>query len=297
MDIGRIEYIATAIIAIIILAAGFTAIKESIIKIINKEEANYSIIVLIIIAITVVVKLVFGRYVKKIGHKINSGSLIGSGSDAIFDAVVSFSTIIAAIISMVWHISLEGFLGIIIGIFIIRASVEMLKETLNNVIGTRIDNSITNKIKEVINGFDEVQGTYDLILHNYGPTQMIGSAHIEVDDDMTAKEIHSLTRKIAEKVYNEFGIVLTIGIYATNTNDEKTADIKKRLNEIIKKYESILQIHGFYVDEKNSVIMFDLMIDFNEKNAEEIKENVISEIEKEYPEYEYYAIIDKDFSD
>ena len=211
---GRIEYIASAIIAIIILTAGITAIKESAMKIIEPEEANYSIASLIIVAVAVVVKFIFGKYVKGIGNKINSGSLVASGSDAIFDSVLSLSTFVAAIISMVWHISLEGFLGIIIGLFIIRASIEMLKETLNSVIGTRVDNELSKKIKETINSFEEVQGTYDLILHNYGPTQMIGSVHIQVDDEMTAKEIHALTRTIEGKVYTELGIILTIGILA-----------------------------------------------------------------------------------
>lgn len=223
--------------------------------------------------------------------------MVASGSDAIFDSVLSLSTFVAAIISLIWHVSLEGFLGIIIGIFIIKSSIEMLKETINSVIGTRIDNELAKKIKETINGFEEVQGVYDLILHNYGPTKMIGSVHIQVDDNMTAKQIHSLTRTIETKVYKELGIILTIGIYASNTNDEKTAKIKNELDRIIKKYESILQLHGFYVDTKTNMIMFDLIIDFNEKNAEEIRDKVIAEITEKYPEYKYFAVIDKDFSD
>lgn len=196
-----------------------------------------------------------------------------------------------------WHISLEGFLGIIIGIFIIKSSIEMLKETLNSVIGTRIDNELSKKIKETINEFNEVNGVYDLILHNYGPTQMIGSVHIEVDENMTAKEIHGLTKTIETKVYNELGIILTIGIYASNTTDEETAKIKKELEKIIKKYETILQLHGFYVDTKTNTIMFDLIIDFKEENAKDVRDKVIKEISEKYPEYKYSAIIDKDFSD
>ncbi len=222
---------------------------------------------------------------------------MASGTDAIFDSVLSLSTLIAAIISILWHISLEGFLGIIIGIFIIKSSIEMLKETLNSVIGTRVDEELSKKLKETIKEFNEVEGVYDLILHNYGPTQMIGSVHIQVDDEMTAKEIHRLTRTIEGKVFKELGIILTIGIYASNTSDEKTAKIKNELEEIIKKYKTILQLHGFYLDTVNNTIMFDLIIDFNEKNAKEVKNKVIEEISEKYPEYNYSAIIDKDFSD
>ena len=293
----RIEYISSAIIGIIVLVAGVTAIKESLEKIIVPEEANYSIETLIIIAVAVIIKFIFGRYVKKIGEKINSGSLIASGSDAIFDSVLSLSTFIAAIISLIWHISLEGFLGIIIGAFIIKSSIEMIKDTLSDVIGTRIDNELARKIKDIINNFEEVQGTYDLILHNYGPTKMIGSVHIQVDDNMTAKEIHGLTKEIEGKVYLELGIILTIGIYASNTDDEKTAKIKDELINIVKKFESIIQLHGFYVDTKTKNIMFDLIIDFKDKNAEETRDKVITEIKEKYPEYKYFAVIDRDFSD
>ena len=173
----------------------------------------------------------------------------------------------------------------------------MLKETLNSVIGVRVDNNLAKQIKETINNFEEVQGTYDLILHNYGPTQMIGSVHIQVDDEMSAKQIHALTRTIEGKVYEELGIILTIGIYASNTNDEETAQIKKELDEIIKEYDTILQLHGFYVDTKTSTIMFDLMIDFKEQHAEELRDKVIAKITEKYPQYKYHAIIDKDFSD
>ena len=211
--------------------------------------------------------------------------------------MLSFSTFVAAVVSIIWHVSLEGFLGIIIGIFIVKSSIDMLKETVNSVIGTRIDNGLAKQIKETINSFEEVQGAYDLILHSYGPTKMIGSVHIQVDDNMTAKQIHVLTRTIETKVYTELGIILTIGIYASNTSDEKTIKIKNELDEIIKKYESILQLHGFYVDTKNSTIMFDLIIDLKEKDEEKIRDKVIAEISEKYPEYKYFAVIDKDFSD
>ena len=173
----------------------------------------------------------------------------------------------------------------------------MLKETVNSVIGTRIDNDLAKQIKDIITEFEEVQGAYDLILHSYGPTKIIGAVHIQVDDNMTAKQIHALTRTIETKIYTELGIILTIGIYASNTSDEENVKIKSELEKIIKKYESILQLHGFYVNTKNSTIMFDLIIDFNEKNAEKIRDNVIYEISQKYPEYKYFAIIDKDFSD
>lgn len=294
---GRIEYFSSIIIAVIVLIAGVTSFKESFEKILTPETADYSIASLIIVAVAVVVKFVFGRYVKNVGQKINSQSLIASGTDAFMDSILSFSTLVAAIISLVWHVSLEGYLGVIISIIIIKSSIEILKETLDTIIGNRADPELTEKIKERINSFKEVEGSYDLTLHNYGPSQIIGSVHIQVDDNMTAKEIHKLSRMIQMSIISEFGITLTIGIYASNTSDGEFANIKKELDEIISKYDEILQLHGFYVDTDTKLITFDLIIDFKCKNPKEIRDEVVKEIKQKYPKYNYMAILDNDYSE
>ena len=294
---GRIEYFASLIIAVIVLVAGVTSGKESIEKIINPTKADYTTASLIIVAVAVVVKFFFGRYVKNVGEKIDSQSLIASGTDAFMDSILSLSTFIAAIISMIWGISLEGYLGFVISVIIVKSSFEIMKETLNSIIGSRADSELTQKLREKVNKFEEVQGVYDITLHNYGPSQIMGSLHIQVDDNMTAKEIHKLTRKIQMQIYEELGTVLTIGIYASNNSDEKYVKIKNELARIIQNHKEILQMHGFYVDEENKTISFDLIIDFKAESKEKVKDEVVKEIKEKYPEYNYYVILDTDFSD
>lgn len=293
---GRIEYFASIIIAIIVLIAGVTSFKESFDKIINPIQANYNIPSIIVIVVAVFVKYFFGNYVKSEGNKLNSGSLIASGTDAISDSVLSLSTLIAAIISIVWKISLEGYLGVIISVIILKSAFEILKDTINDMIGVRADGETTKKLRKKINSYHEVEGTYDLILHNYGPNNIIATAHIQVNDNMTAKEIHRLTREITVDVYKDFGIILTLGIYASNDSGE-FKDIKNYLTKLIKEYKYILQIHGFYVDEKNKSISFDLIFDFDCENPELIKNDIIRKIKEKYPKYDYNAIIDLDISD
>lgn len=292
---GRIEYFTSVILAAIIFYAGAIAIKESIIKIINPGQTDYSLISMLIIAVAVVVKFVFGKYVKNIGKEVNSQSLIATGQDAFMDAVLSFSTLVAAIINYIWNLSLEGYLGIIIGIFIIKSSIDILKEAVNSILGVRADSDISRKLKEKINSFKDVQGTYDLNLHNYGPSSIIASAHIQVRNDMTAEEIHILTREIEYFVYSEFGIALTLGIYASNDNGEY-GEIKKELGKLLKDYKSILQLHGFYVDKRDNVY-FDLIIDFEEENREQIKNEIVEKLKQKYPKYNYNVIIDLDITD
>lgn len=293
---GRIEYFSSIIIAVIVLLAGITALQESVPKIFNPSLADYTFVSIFIIAVAVVVKFLLGRYVKNIGKEINSQALVASGSDALFDAVLSLSTVIAAIISVFWKISLEGILGTIIAFVIIKAAIEMLSETLSSMIGSRIDNEITDGIKKTIYLFDEVLGVYDLTLHNYGPTQLMGSVHVELRDDMTAREIHKLTREIQYCIYKEYGIVITVGVYASNTETEESEKIKEDLIKIVAKYPDIIQMHGFYFDERVNLVTFDLIIDFK-ADAKDIRNKVLAEISALYPDYHFDAILDADYSE
>ena len=293
---GRIEYFTSVIIAAIVLFAGITAVRESVIKIINPAETDYSIISLIIIAVAVLVKFFLGRHVKKVGYEVNSQSLVASGQDAFMDAVLSFTTLIAGITNYIWKWNLEGYLGVIISIFIIKSAIEMLKEAANSMLGERADSELSKKIKETVMSFDEVQGVYDLNLHNYGPSRTIASLHIQVRNDMNAGEIHILTREIAYKIYAEFGIAVTIGIYAANDKGE-FGMIKEELQNIVKGYKEILQIHGFYVDKEKSNVFFDLIIDFEVKDKKKIESEIVGKLKDKFPEYNYNIILDPDITD
>ena len=293
---GRIEYFSSIIIAIIVLIAGLTSFKESFDKIISPVESDYSIASIIIIIVGVFVKFFFGRYVKSKGEKLNSGSLIASGADAISDSILSLSTFIGAIISIIWHISLEGYLGVVISIFILKSAIEILRDTINDLIGVRADSKLTNDIRKVINNYKDVIGVYDLSLHNYGPNKIIGSAHIELKDDLNVRDVHRLTRRIEVEIYEKFGIILTIGIYASNEVGE-FKDIKKYIVKLLKDYENIMQMHGFYVDEEYKVISFDLIFNFEENNQLEKCEEIKNRLKDKYPKYDFHIILDTDFAD
>ena len=290
---GRIEYFSSVIIAVIVLWAGITAFMESWPKIFTPDVTNYSTVSLVIIAVAIVVKLALGKYVKSVGEDINSQALVASGSDALFDSILSLSTLVAALISIFFHISLEGILGVIISIVIIKASIDMIRETLDSMIGARVDSELSRKIKDSICELPEVYGAYDLSLHNYGPEEMQGSVHVEVDDSLTALEIHNLTRQISIKIYNEFSIILTVGIYARNN---KFDDIRNDLYEIASKYEEIIEIHGFIVYETQNLITFDMIVDFD-ADREKVKSRILKEIKQKHPQYTYQVIDDYDVSD
>ena len=293
---GRVEYISAIVIAIIVILAGVTAFREAVSSILHPEAANYTVASLLIIAAAVLVKFFLGRYVKHAGETYRSESLVASGTDASFDALVSLSTLVAALVSMIFHISIEGWLGVVIAVLIIKAGAEILLDSLSSIIGARVEGETTTALREKINSYPDVKGTYDLILNRYGPERTIGSVHIEVPDQMTAREIHHLTRKMAEDVYNEFGIVLTVGIYAANDSDPAYEAIRKEVEETVARHEGVLGIHGFYVDPSAERVTFDLLMEFGadwQKVYQEVKEDLSAA----HPEYRFDIVLDSDISD
>lgn len=294
---GRVEYVTASIIAIIVLAAGVTSLKESIEKIISPSETNFKVYSVVIIAVAVAVKILLGLYFRRRGKALNSSSLATSGTDALFDAIISSATLVSAVVAMIWNVNIEGFLGVGISVFILKAGIEVMREAIGNLIGVRIDSALAEQIKARINSFAEVHGAYDLILHTYGPEQLIGSVHIEIDDNLTAHQIDTLTRRIMAGVYREFGVILTVGIYATNVSDDFSREIRESVKRETEAYPQILQMHGFYLEREAKVVSFDIIVDFKEHDPKRIADAIRERLGEQFPEYRFYVNLDRDFSD
>lgn len=294
---GRVEYISSLLVAAIVLYAGITSLVESVKKIIHPEAADYSTVSLLIIAVAIAVKLVLGRYVKAQGEKVNSGALIASGSDASFDAILSASVLASAIIFLVWHISLEAYVGVVIAAFIIKAGIGMTTETLDDILGHREDAETSLKIKRLLTEEPEVRGAYDLILYNYGPNKNYGSVHLELPDTMTVDQVDVLTRRVEAKVYRETGVILTgVGVYSYNTTDEQAAQIRNAVQEAVLSHDWALQMHGFYVDTEKKTMRFDVVLSFDVDRKEAL-ETLQREVRALYPDYNAMIVPDVDVTD
>lgn len=295
---GRIEYISAIVISVIVLYAGVTSLVESVKKIIRPELPDYSPAALIIIAVAVVVKILLGRYVKGVGEKVNSDSLIASGKDAMLDSVISASTLAAAVIYLLWHISLEAWLGAVISLVIIKSGLEMLSGSLSDILGERVDSGLSKGVKQTIAAFDEVHGAYDLVLHSYGPDRLVGSVHIEVPDTMTVDRLDQLERDITQKVLAEHGVILTgISVYSINTKGDEAARIQQDIRRTVMAHDNVLQMHGFYLDEAAKEIRFDVIIDFAAPDRVGEYRAIVTEIEGKYPGYSVVVSLDVDASD
>ena len=294
---GRIEYLSAMIVSAIVLYAGITALVESIKNIIHPEKADYSAVALIIIATAVVVKLALGRYVKAKGKEVNSSALVASGSDALFDAILSASVFASAVFFLVTGISLEAYVGVLISIMILKAGYEMLTDTLDDVLGRRADKEITQQIRQILVQEPEVRGAYDLILNNYGPGKEYGSVHLELPDTMTVDQVDALTRRLEAKVYRATGVILIgVGVYSYNTKDDDAARMRNVVLETVLAYDWALQLHGFYADTKAKTMRFDVVMSFDIQPKEGL-EILFRDMKRLFPDYTVQITPDVDVAD
>ena len=295
---GRIEYLSAMIISVIVLYAGITSFVESVKLIINPETPDYNTISLVIVAVAVVVKILLGRYVKSVGVKVNSDSLINSGEDATLDSIISASTLVAAGVFLVFHISLEAWLGAVISIVIVKSGIEMLRETISHILGERNDSELAMGIQKTVLSFPDVQGAYDLVLNNYGPDTWNGSIHIEVPDTYSADRLDQLIREITMKVLCEHHVILTaIGVYSMNTKDEDIIRAKEKVQNIVFAHEFVRQMHGFYLLKDQKTMRFDIVISFEAKDRRAVYSAVVDDVQKAFPDYELQVTMDTDFTE
>ncbi len=294
---GRLEYLSAMVVAAIVLYAGITAGIASVKKIIHPEAAEYSLVSLIIIGVAVVVKIVLGLYVRNKGKQVSSGALEASGKDALFDAILSASVLASALIFIFTGLSFEPYVGILISGFIIKAGIEMMLETISDIVGHREDAALTMKIKELIRSEEGVRGAYDLMVNDYGPNRHYASVHIELPDDMTVKEVDIITRHLEALVYAQTGVVLTaVGVYSYNTKDDAAAKLRNEVQELILAYDWAIQFHGFYVDMKEKSMRFDVVMSFDIKPSEGL-EILYKAMAEKYPDYKVFIAPDVDLTD
>ncbi|MBP3739298.1 MAG: cation transporter [Muribaculaceae bacterium] len=293
---GRVEYFSAIVIAIIVLSAGATSLIESVKKVFDPTAPHYTATTLIVIVASIVVKLVLGRYVKRQGEQLKSDALIASGADALFDAIITLATLVSAGVMLLWNVSLDGILGTLISLIIIKAGIDMLSSPINELLGSRFSPELVSQIKSEVMAFDGVQGVFDLILHNYGPNVMMGSLHINVPDTMSAHDIHRLTRHIAEAIYERHAIILTVGIYAVATGTNLRAQQQKLVTQTIAAHPEVLQVHGFLYDEDEHRISVDVVPDVSVKDEAQLAQMLKNEVQPLLPDDQLTIIIDHNYS-
>ena len=293
---GRIEYLSAMLIGMIVVYAGATALVGAVKEIMDPKVTSYSAVTLVIVASAVLVKILLGRFFVSRGKSTNSQSLVNSGKDALFDSLISSTTLVAALVRVLWGPSVECYLAAVISLFIVKAGLEMIIETVSSLLGESGDVELGQAIRKTVLEFEGVEGAYDLVLNNYGPDAYSGSIHISVPDTYTAWDIDDLIRQIQLKVYKEHNVILNaIGVYSINTKDKAVAKIEDEITEIAMNTQFVKQIHGFHMNKKTNVIRFDVVVSFDAKDRMAVQIALMEKCKALYPDYTFQIAVDTDY--
>lgn len=290
---GRLEYLTSVVIAIIILAAGIISLRESIEKIVHPGTPSYSALAIAVIVVAIVAKIGLGIVFKRFGDKTRCEALIASGIDSNYDAVLSAGTLVVALAQNVWGVNIDGIVGLIISLVVCKAGIDVLRDALSPIIGAPESEQMVVDVERYARSFPEVRGVCDVVLDDFGPHTTLGLVRVEVPDDMSAREVGALTRRFARGLRERFGIVSSVSICAVNTTDE-FAPMQASLERLAAAEPSILQVHGFYADDEAKVCYFDLVVDFNADGAA-ISEAIVDAMKQEYPAFTYDVQVDADY--
>ena len=195
---------------------------------------------------------------------------------------------------MVFGLSLESYVGLVTSVFMIKAGIEMILSTIDDLIGHRSDSEMVKKIKDLVKEEAPVIGVYDLALFNYGPNIYYCALHVELPDHMDVDEVDKLIRKIQYKIYKKTGIILiALGVYSYNKRDKEAGEIRRTIERKIMNHDWALQVHGFYIDKIDKSIRFDVILSFDVERDEALKVTE-EEISKLYPDYKIQTVPDID---
>lgn len=227
---GRAEYVASLIVSSIVFYAGVAAAIESVRKIFHPEEVKYDTATIIVLVAAILTKICLGIYVKKTGKKVNSGSLVATGTDALNDAFLSTSVLVSVVIYLVFRVNIEAYVGVVVAAYIIKSGIGLIIRSVNDVIGVRAESAFAKKIKREIEKEEKVLGVFDLVLNDYGPDKYLGSVHIELPGKMTVAEVDEISKRISENVEKKYGVILhTVGVYAASAKDAEGAAVREEI--------------------------------------------------------------------
>ena len=279
---ARYEYLSSLLIACIILVIGFLLLKNSVIKIINKDITNIDYFTLIVLFISVLLKLfqmlVYKDFAKATKSKTLSLSAVDSRNDIITTIVVIVSSLIIYFFKDI-PFSVDGITGVILSVFIIINSVNLVKDTISPLLGERADKTLTDDIKKFITSYDGVYGIHDLMIHNYGEKINFTTVHVEVSSNEDIMDSHELVDKIERDFKVKFGGVLTVHMDPIELDNKEVNDLRIRIMDILGKIDPRFSLHDLrIVSGKNSTnVIFDIVIPFSQNKV--TKEYIIEKID------------------
>lgn len=270
---GRMEYILSFILAIIILMVGYELVKNSVKELIDPSQINFSIVSTVVLVFSIILKIWMSKFNNKLGTKLNNSAMLATSKDSLNDVVATSATLFALIVSQFTTLPIDGMMGIVVSIFVLKSGFEIIKSTVDELLGQTPDPETVELIKKLIKEEPLVIGYHDLMVHNYGPGRHFGSAHIEVRSDVDFLVAHDAVDMIEKRVLEETGIMLSLHLDPINMDDEETKYYYDKVKGIVRSIEKETHLHDFRIvtGETHTNLIFDLVVPFNFKlNDDEI---------------------------
>jgi len=299
---GRIEYLSALVVAFMVMLVGFQFIKTSYDRIVHPTKIVFQTIPFLLIILSILIKIWLGKFNNYMGKSINSSALQASSFDAYSDVITSSCVAISLVISKFTNIPIDGYIGILVSLFILYSGFSLIKDTLDPILGESPNPELVKEINKGVLNYDYITGVHDLVIHNYGPGKFMATIHAEVPQDISIVTIHEIIDKAEKELSKKLGIILVIHMDPINTDNKEVNFTKQELIKMLKKYPYIKSIHDFRMvghDTKKNLI-FDIVIDYSEKLTnefiKEVKDNINKDIKTLHPDYNAIITIDQDFS-
>ena len=289
---GRMEYLTALTIAVLILIVAFELFRNSVNKIIHPEKLTFSLIVLISLLVSILIKLWMSFFNAFLGKKINSSVMLAAAKDSRTDVIATSATCIAVISSLNTNLPVDGIMGLVVSLFIFKSGIDIVKDTVDNLLGKPVDSDIVYAIKEMVGESDKIIGIHDLVVHNYGPGNMIGSLHAEVKSNEDFVFVHDMIDELERRIHRELNILMTIHMDPIETDNEQVNLSLDMIRNIILDIDPCLQIHDFRLvaGDTHTNLIFDIVVPYDCKyNNDDIKELIDKQLDK--MEDNYYTVI------
>mgnify|MGYP000000873365 FL=1 len=281
---GRIEYIAALIVSFLVLEVGFTFLKDSISKIRHPEVLNFQLVSVVILVLSIGMKLWLGIFNRQLGKRIDSKVMMAVFADSMGDVITTSVAILSLVIFRLTGINIDGIVGIGVALVVMWAGVGIARDTLEPLIGEAIDPEEYDKVKRFVERYNGIEGTHDLIIHNYGPNQSMASIHAEVPNDVNIENAHELIDRIERDAVEELGILLVIHMDPIEMKNEQVMDLRKQVDTVLRELDEACSIHDFRV--VNGVgqinLIFDMVVPFGygEEQQEQLRQRLMERLQE-----------------
>ncbi len=293
---GRVEYVAGLLVSIVIIIMGFELGKGSVEKIFNPEEITFSALSLGILIASVLVKLYICLYNRKIGKLINSATMKATAMDSLSDCISTISVIIGLVVFLIWNVNIDGYVGLLVAVFIFKTGLGAVKESLTPLLGEKADEEYIMDIKKSILSYENIVGVHDLIVHNYGVGENVISLHAEVPATMGFMEAHEMIDMVENDLKKKYASCVTIHMDPVEADTEQSLKYKLLVNRAITSVNENITMHDFRMTDgvKCRNLIFDIEVPFKLKQSDsEIVQLITAKIKEQDENLNAVISVDK----